>query len=375
MSEIDEITQMLCQSAGDFVAAHNDLNLQRQDLGQPLLIDREKWRAMAELGWLGLSIPERMGGSGMGVNVAAPLCEVLGRHLFAPPYIAAALQPAAVIAAMDTGVAHTLAEGLASGEDLFCLAWQEAGDPLGLALPVASVDNNRLNGHKVFVSALEEDSILLVYAQRAGQPVVVAIDASNDGISIKRFATAHGSYSEVQFDNALLREGEPLLSGAAASDALHEALAISRVAVSAQLAGIARACLEQTVDYVNQRVQFGRPIGSFQSVKHRCVDLRIGVEMAEASWREAAEQLAAAGGAAQPAVYAAKARCSDIARQVGKEAVQLHGAMGFTEECDIGLFLRAALQYSSWLGSPAAMRRHFMTLIGNGAGPKEAVHA
>jgi alkylation response protein AidB-like acyl-CoA dehydrogenase len=375
MSDTDEIAQMLCQSAEDFVSAHSDLDLQRQSLGQPLLIDRQRWQAMAELGWLGLSIPESMCGSGMGVNVAAPLCEVLGRRLFSSPYIAAALQPAAVIGAMDGDAAVAMAEGLVSGERLFCLAWQETTDSLGRAMPEARVEGNHLSGHKVFVTGLEQDSIVLVYARQAGKPVLVAVDAGADGISIKRNATAHGSYSEVRFDKVELRgDGAPLLAGAAASASLHKAISMSRVAASAQLAGIARGCLEQTVEYVNQRVQFGRPIGAFQSVKHRCVDLRIGVEMAEASWREAAARLTEAGGTDHPSVYAAKARCSDVARRVGKDAVQLHGAMGFTEECDVGLFLRAALQYSSWLGSPVAMRRHFMTLASNDVAPAEGSH-
>ena len=164
------------------------------------------------------------------------------------------------------------------------------------------------------------------------------------------------------FDDVELSEAQILLKGAEALNALQAALAIGRVAVSAQLTGIAKGCLEQTVTYVNQRVQFGRPIGSFQSIKHRCVDLLIEVELADACWREAARQLDSDEQDCIASVCAAKARSSDVARKVGKEAVQMHGAMGFTEECDVGLFLRAALQLSGWLGSPHSMRRQFLTV-------------
>lgn len=375
MRDTDEITQMLCQSAEDFVVAGNDRSRQRQNLGQPLDIQRELWRSMADLGWLGLSLPERFGGAEMDAYAAASLCEIFGRHLFESPYIAAALLPAAVLSTIHSDSAAALAEGLASGEMLLSLAWQEHSNPVDLPLPSTRVEKGLLRGRKVFVAAVEEDSILLVYAEQGGKPVLVAVDANADGISLKRFATAQGSYSDVLFDGVQLRDAKPLLSGNAALVALSEAICLARIASSAQLAGIARGCLEQTVEYVNQRVQFGHPIGAFQSVKHRCVDLRIGVELADASWREAAEQMSDGSAAAWASVCAAKARCSDVARRIGKEAVQLHGAMGFTEECDIGLFLRAALQYSSWLGTPVKMRRQFMALTKNDFSPAEAVYA
>lgn len=365
MNDVDEITQMLCQSAEDFIGAHNDLNRQRQALGQPTAIDRDMWRAIADLGWLGLSFPEHRGGSGMNATVAASLCEVLGARLFAPPFIAAALFPASMLASVDVDQSASYVEGLISGSTLFCVAWQEHAGQVEVSLPETRADDGRLNGRKVFVAGLEDESVILVYAQVSGVPALVAVNGKASGVATRRFATAHGSYCEVQFDNVALADQQPLLSGAAATQALRSALRLSRVAASAQLTGIARSCLEQTIGYVSERVQFGTSIGSFQSVQHRCVDLRIEVELADAAWREAARQIDEQGEPGELAsVYAAKARASDVARRVGKESVQLHGAMGFTQECDIGLFLRASLQYSSWLGSPVAMRRQFLSLAG-----------
>lgn len=375
MSDTSEIAELLCQSAEDFISAHGDLNTQRQNLGQAWPIDRKLWSSLADLGWLGLALTERLGGSQMHVNVAAPLCEVLGRHLFDQPFIAAALLPAMVLNAAQNKQAQSLADGLLSGATHLCLAWQEAVECSELEVPKTRVENGRLIGRKMFVAGLEDDSVMLVYAAHAGQTAVFALAANTEGVSIKRFATAHGSYSQVEFSDVPLDDAAPLLSGALATRAVRRAISFGRVAVSAQLAGIARSCLEQTIEYVNQRVQFGRPIGSFQSVKHRCVDMAIQLEMADVAWRNAADQMSVGcdddfngdfnDGVYQASQYAAKARCSDVARQVCKEAVQLHGAMGFTEECNVGLHFRAAMQYASWLGTPVFMRRQFISAGGS----------
>ena len=366
MTESEEVIQMLLESAGSFLGSRHTLASQKGELGQPLRLDRALWAELAELGWLGLSLPETLSGSGMGVAAAASLCELLGQTLFPQPYIAAALMPAAIVAASDTAAARELAHGLASSEQLVCLAWQEQAGQIDLPLPTTRFEQGFLHGRKCFVAALEGDSVLLVSAESAGQLVIMAVDAQAPGLSIERTATAQGSYCDVVFDGVQPRAVDALLAGGAAEAALQQAIDIARIATSAQLAGIASACLQQTVDYIGQRVQFGRPIASFQAVRHRCVDLRIQVELAAASWRQAAAEFDNNPQDSPADIYAAKARCADVAREVGRAAVQLHGAMGFTVECDIGLYLRAALQYAPWLGSPVAMRRSFMSCAGAG---------
>jgi alkylation response protein AidB-like acyl-CoA dehydrogenase len=375
MTESEDIIQMLLESAGSFFGSRHTLDSQKGEIGQPLGLDRALWAEMAGLGWLGLSLPETLSGSGMGVVTAASLSELMGQTLFPQPYIAAALMPAAILGAADTAAARELAHGLASAEQFVCLAWQEQAGQIELPLPATRFDNGVLHGRKCFVSALEEDSVVLVSAESAGQLVILAVDAQAPGLSIARTATAQGSYCDVVFEGVQPRDAEPLLTGSTAETALQQAIDIARIATSAQLAGIARACLQQTVDYVGERVQFGRPIASFQAVRHRCVDLRIEVELAAASWRQAAAEFDNNPAGNPAAIYAAKARCADVAREVGRAAVQLHGAMGFTVECDIGLYLRAALQYAAWLGGPVAMRRSFMRHAGANTTAASAVQA
>jgi alkylation response protein AidB-like acyl-CoA dehydrogenase len=364
MTESEDIIKMLVESAGSFLGSRHTLDSQKGEIGQPLCLDRDLWSEMAQLGWLGLSLPERASGSGMGAMAAAALCEQLGQTLFPQPYIAAALMPAAILSAAESTAALELAQGLASGEELICLAWQEQAGQVDLPLPTTRLDNGALHGRKYFVAALEPDSVVLVSAESAGRLVILAVDAQAPGLSIERSATAQGSYCTVYFDGVQPRYTQALLTGGAAETALQQAIDVGRIATSAQLAGIARACLQQTVDYIGERMQFGRPIASFQAVRHRCVDLRIQVELAAASWRQAAAEFDSNPHSSAESIYAAKARCGDAARDVGRAAVQLHGAMGFTVECDIGLYLRAALQYAAWLGSPVAMRRNFMRRAG-----------
>src|SRR5690606_31992979 len=113
----------------------------------------------------------------------------------------------------------------------------------------------------------------------------------------------------------------------------------------------------------NDRVQFERAIGSFQTIRHRCVDLYIATQLAGAAWRHALAQFESGDAdAIATAASAAKARCADTAQRVGREAIQMHGAMGFTEEANIGLFLREGLRGFAALGSPLQQRRRFQAL-------------
>jgi 3-oxochol-4-en-24-oyl-CoA dehydrogenase len=136
---------------------------------------------------------------------------------------------------------------------------------------------------------------------------------------------------------------------------------VGLVAQSARLAGIASACLAKTVDYVKARSQFGKPLGSFQAIQHRCVDLHIETQLADATWRHALRRYLLEPAMAQSSctASAAKARCAGVALAVTKAAIQMHGAIGFTEEGGLGRYIRAALYDSAWLGGPLLHRRRF----------------
>jgi alkylation response protein AidB-like acyl-CoA dehydrogenase len=154
-----------------------------------------------------------------------------------------------------------------------------------------------------------------------------------------------------------------LLRGSDATDAIRLALARGTVALAAQLEGAAQRLLSMTGDYLNQRAQFEKPLASFQSVRHGLVSQHLQIELAGASWRSAAASLQQ-GLTAETAmrISAAKARCADAALGMSKAAIHYHGAFGFTEESDVGLYANAILRWASWLGNADTHRQRALNL-------------
>jgi len=363
MEADDDVLAMLHDAAADFLAAPRGAGEKRGAIGVPRRVDHAIWREMAGLGWIGLGLPESAGGIGLGLSGATTLLELFGRNAFAEPYVAAAVIPSAILNACgDSAAALELAESLSTGDRLVTLAWQESFGEIDPVVGQTRLIDGQLVGTKRFVPAVED--ILLVTAQEPAGEVIVAIAADADGVTVERHAAGNSHLAEVRFENAKILHGAPLLRAEAVRPALHLALDAGRIALSAQLAGIGAGCLEHTIHYVSGRIQFGRPIGSFQAIQHRCVDLYIASQLADVSWRHALRLHEAAPGAADNAasISASKARCSDAAMQIGKAAVQMHGAMGFTAESDTGLYLRAAMYYASWLGGSVAHRRRFLAM-------------
>jgi alkylation response protein AidB-like acyl-CoA dehydrogenase len=377
MSKFDSqsVAGLLRESAGSFLLAQHAPARLRGWIGKARTVDATLWKGIADLGWTGLLLPEELGGSGLGIAEAAELASLLGEKLFAEPFVACTVMPAVLLDAASRQTAanaatEALAGWLASGERVLTLAWQEQADQLEPDVLACRLDGGRLTGEKRFVPAAQADGVLLVFAQEDGEPVLVAVAGDAPGVRLERHAAGVGAQADVRFEDAPLLFPEPLLRGAAASEALDRALAAGRLAGAAELAGIATGCLHLTLEYVGQRVQFGRAIGSFQSVQHRCADLYIETQLADASWRTALSlwQDDPQADTTRRAISAAKARASEAAVAAGKLGVQLHGAMGFAEEVDVGLYLRAALQGAAWLGGANAHRRRFAALH---AGPAQ----
>jgi len=375
MTEDDEVAAMLRDAANDYLAGRYDAaNLQKNSL-RPRAADRALWREMAEMGWLGLCLPEAAGGADIGIGGAVILAETFGQRLFLEPFVTAVCIPSELIRAglaspdhANIRAAEALASVLISGERLLSVAWQEHPDQLDPEPIQTVLRDGRVYGRKMFVQAVESDTLLLVPVATADGLNIVAVSADAPGVTLELAAAGLGSQATVSFEGAAIWQGMLLLQGAAAEMALQRALTAGRIVLSAQLTGLANGCLQKTIDYVGARVQFGRAIGSFQTIQHRCVDLHIDAMLAGASWRHAQQCWQQESGHALPtaatsvAVSAAKARCSEVAVKVARQAVQMHGAMGFAEEVDIGFYLRAAMHAAASLGNAYTHRRRFMYL-------------
>lgn len=360
----DDIAGLLVESATAFIAEHYGSRHPRFDIETPQQVDRTLWGEMAGLGWLALALPETLDGLGMGMREAALLAEAMGRQTVPEPFVAAAIVPSVLLGQCDPGspTVRQLAETIASGDSLVTLAWQEAAGELDIGLPTTRLEANSLSGGKCFVPAVEKDSLLLVSALDGEQMTLVAVAADAPGLSYRPHAGGSMSLAEVSFEAVPILNGDILLRGTAAEIALKTAIEAGRVTISAQLCGIAEGVLEKTVAYVNDRHQFERPIGSFQVIQHRCVDRKVANLMAGAAWRNAqrAFDTDPLSPETEAAVSAAKARCGDAAMAACKDSVQMHGAMGFTEEGGVGVYLRAAMQFANWLGNATAHRRRFL---------------
>lgn len=365
VDDTTEVLAMLRAAAGDYLRDAYDPSSPDSGALQARDVDRKLWGSMAELGWCGLCLPEAVDGTGLGLPGATTLAELFGRTAFPVPFVASVCMPSELIRIVLEGSssapATEIARMIASGTRIVSVAWQEQAGQLDGGVPATVVRDARVFGKKVFVPAAQADAVFLVHARLDGQPAIVAVDAAAEGVGIERAAAGLGSYATLTFDGAPLLARMPLLAGGAVPEAIDRMLGFGRVALSAQLAGLASGCLEKTIDYVKGRVQFGRPIGSFQTIQHRCVDLHIDTLLAQASWRHAQASYVAAPSAQATgaAISAAKARCAEVALRVARQAVQMHGAMGFAEEMGIGLYLRAAMQGASYLGNSLQHRRRF----------------
>ena len=320
-------------------------------------LDLAIWRGMAEAGWTALTLPEAMGGSGLGTREQAILSEALGHALIPQPLAHLAVLAGGLIGAGEGPEAHRLAAGLAAGDVIAAPAWQGAD---GKAAPVAA-QGRSLSGAVHFVNAPKSASDFLVLARDAEGLLLASIPRTAAGLIITPRATVDGSLlGHLHLDGVQVTEEGVIARGAAVEAALAKAVGAARLTLAAELVGVAGRALEIAVEYTSGRTQFGKQIASFQVIQHRLVDMWGETEFAAAAVVNAVE--AANPHSAALAVLAAKARAGDAALSVTRKAIHLHGAMGFTDECDIGLYMKRATVLNASLGQPEQLRLDFLAL-------------
>ena len=341
----------------------------------PETYDAGLWRALAaDLGCAGLLIPESQGGAGASYREAAVVAEEAGRAVAPVPYLGSAVvATAALLAAEGAGRAgnEELLAGLADGTVTAALAVPFAAMPgarpeptvrLG-ASPVQAEpgDGYWLSGTVTgLTDALPADVLLIpvdavpygLYAVRAAEPGVSLVPVVS--LDMTR------QLADLTLDEVPARR---IASGEAAQRAVAAALTAGAAVLAAEQLGLAERCLEITVAYLKERRQFGRPVGSFQALKHRLADLWVGVTQARAAARYAAACLATDDPDVAVAVALAKAACSDIAVRAAEECVQLHGGIGFTWEHPAHLYLKRAKSSATGFGPPDRHRASLAQLV------------
>jgi alkylation response protein AidB-like acyl-CoA dehydrogenase len=228
-----------------------------------------------------------------------------------------------------------------------------------------TVTAGRLSGRKCFVVPAATADGFLVTAGGANGLALHWIPANAEGVSISLDASVDGGFvGTVTFDRAA---ATLLADGPDVSPIIDAALDEACLAAAAELVGVMSAALDMTLAYTRQRVQFGVAIGSFQALQHRLVDLWMQAQLSRAALRRAIAAFDAEPLARALAVTAAKARASDAALLIARQGIQLHGGMGYTDACDIGLCLKRAVMLSAFLGNGTVQRRRFAALVGHAA--------
>jgi alkylation response protein AidB-like acyl-CoA dehydrogenase len=339
-----ELIAMIRDSVATVVPPGADLKRIRQLRFKTPGFDRAMWREMCGMGWPALRVPEGQGGSGRGMREDCALVEVLGGGLVPEPLI-----PCAMAARLLTGAELA---ALLNGERIVLPAWQETAHTLAVT-GTTVWRNGRVSGRKVFVPlAGGADSFLVTTATG-----LALVERDAPGVSLELATTQDGG----EFGTLTLNAAPAQTLPGDASMPLDEAA----LATSAYLLGVTERAFAITLDYLKVRTQFGRLIGSFQALQHRAVDLRIQIALLRASVESAAATLDAnpASAVRLAVVSRAKARAADTALLVTRQAIQLHGAIGYTDEYDIGLFLRKAMTLASHYGSADAHRARYATVL------------
>ena len=352
-----DLQQMLRESAEGYLADKGGPAHFRAVRESQSGFDSAAWKAMAELGWTGILLPESAGGSELGLEPALTLAEELGRAIAPEPFVSSAIIAATLLAEADGETATAMASAIVSGEATATLAWQEHTGQVSADSCETRLEGSKLTGRKVHVPAWHDATALLVSAISDAGPAVAIVDPGADGVTVEARRMTDGTHcANITFEGVPIDSDAVILSGSGAEQALALALARGTVALSAQLEGLASVLWQHTADYIKQRVQFEQPLSDFQVLRHRMVDLYTEIELSGASWRAAAATVEQ-GNLDSVALHAAKARCSQTALDMGRWAIQYHGAFGYTDEADVGLYVHTALRWASWLGNPEARRR------------------
>lgn len=347
--------ELLRDGLNKFLSSRYDLETSRAAAKSGAGWQPEIWSGFAnELGILGAALPEEIGGIGGGPVEVMVIAEALGHALVVEPYVDTVVVSGGLLRRAGGESASALLERIVDGTAIVALAAAEAASGHNWAEVTTSADRDGdewiLRGSKIVVSSAPLATHLLVTARTANgiSLFVVDLGSAGDAVAAHPYRTIDDRRaSDITFDGLRLPAEALLGEEGAAWPSLMKARDEGAAAVCAEAVGCMRKVLADTVEYAKQRQQFGQPIGSFQVLQHRMVDMYMELEQAVSAAYLAVLNLEAEPDVRARAVSAAKADVGRAARFIGQQAVQLHGGMGMTEELAIGHYFKrlTAFQY------------------------------
>jgi len=349
-----EEQEMLRSSARDFLAKEAPMTYVRKMMEDEVGFTAELWKKMADLGWMGLILPEQYGGSGLDFVDLIVVLEEMGRVVLPGPFFSTVVLGG--VALLDGGSAalkDALLPKLASGELQVTLAQLEPSgrwDADGIQL-AAKADGGGyvLSGTKLFVPDAHTADHLVVAGRTPGSSgtdgiSLFLVDAKAPGITTTQLKTMDQTrkLGEVVLKDVRVPADRVLGPVGQGWALLDRVIDRGKVGLCAEMCGGAQRVLEMSVDYAKVREQFGKPIGSFQAIQHKCANMLVEVESSKSVTYYAAWAVANGVAEAPLAAAMAKAYCSDAYRHVSGEGIQIHGGIGFTWEHDMHIYFKRA---------------------------------
>ncbi|MBF67627.1 MAG: acyl-CoA dehydrogenase [Gammaproteobacteria bacterium] len=356
---------MLLETAMDFCTNRSPIAAVRERIEEEKGFDPAEWQEMAELGWLGIAVPEAYGGLGLGLGSVVPVVESMGRALLGSPFFATTLAAQALTDGGSEEQKQTWLPKLATGMVGTVALIEEDGDwDLSNVSAEAHEDGGNLilAGTKTFVLDAATADVMIVSVRVNGEVKLLLVEQDDiDAANVLRDVVideTRRSYT-VTLDGIQVSPDNVLESAC-----LEEVQNAALLLLAAEIAGGAAGCLKVVVEYLNTRKQFDKLIGSYQALKHPTVDILLGMEAARSHLYHAATVIDGDDARSiEIALRMAKAHGSRAFAFAGDRAVQFHGGFGFTYECDAQLFLRRALWCQYQFGDERYHRQRLAPLL------------
>ncbi|RAY15611.1 acyl-CoA dehydrogenase [Actinomadura craniellae] len=364
---ITDEQEALRETSRRFLAAASPLTRVREVMATETAFDGELWRRMsAELGATGLAVPEEFGGAGLGFQEVSYLAEEAGRALAPSALLATAGLAVPALLAGPGDARAALLPRIADGSAVVSVAWLAPGASWhSTAAARASGGESGWTVSGGFSPVLDgaAAAVLLVLAEGPGGPAMFAVETGAPGVRIQPLPALDPTRGLARVD-LVDAPATPVSPPGSGRDVLSAALAHADVVLASEMVGGAQACLDMSVAYAKVREQFGRPIGSFQAIKHKCAEILVELEGARAMTRYAAWCAEAAPHELAGAAAVAKATAAEAYFRAAAENLQIHGGIGVTWEHDAHLYFKRAKASLMLFGDVGAYRRRIADLIG-----------
>jgi alkylation response protein AidB-like acyl-CoA dehydrogenase len=366
VTESSTETELFVSTARAFLDRHATLSQQRALHAENRSIEGAWWKQATELGWAGLLVPEDLGGgsvSGSGLHDLAAIAEQIGHTVAPGPLHPVSTVQAALVDADNRSEHEETIQALASGEVVATWAVDEPGrtfDPYQPTLrATATTQGYRLDGVKDRVEAGAQADLLLVTARAEDglRQFLVPADAAGVTVRPRRCVDLVKRYARVEFDAVQVDVSAAVGSTASTPAMIDRQSQVAMVLQCAETVGIVDTVLTMTVDWTRDRYTFGRPLASYQAIKHRLADMTMWLHACRGITAGAVEKVAARAADAPLWVSAAKSYLGEHAGPLVQDCVQLHGGIGVTWEHDLHLFLRRITLYRNLFGTPSEHHR------------------